>query len=79
MKHAVNIDLPRATSEPEQTKPQDILFTVGTDASYYWNENKVEDSAVPACSQQRLPRRRNPSCTSAATRPCATTAWPRRC
>ena len=29
MKHAVNIDLPRASSEPEQTKPQNILFTRG--------------------------------------------------
>jgi biopolymer transport protein ExbD len=48
MKHAVNIDLPQATSEPEQTKPQNILFTVAADGSYYWNENKVEDSAVPA-------------------------------
>ena len=48
MKHAVNIDLPQATSEPEQTKPQNILFTVAADGSYYWNENKVDDSAVPA-------------------------------
>ena len=46
MKHAVNIDLPRATSEPEVTKPQNILFTVAADGSYYWNENKIEDSAL---------------------------------
>ncbi|RZL49806.1 MAG: biopolymer transporter ExbD [Variovorax sp.] len=46
MKHAVNIDLPQATSEPEQTKPQNILFTVAADGSYYWNENKIEDSAL---------------------------------
>ena len=26
MKHAVNIDLPRATSEPEQPKPENILL-----------------------------------------------------
>ena len=46
MKHAVNIDLPQATSEPEVTKPQNILFTVAADGSYYWNENKIEDSAL---------------------------------
>ena len=46
MKHAVNIDLPQATSEPEQTKPQNILFTVAADGSYYWNENKIDDSAL---------------------------------
>lgn len=46
MKHAVNIDLPRASSEPEQTKPQNILFTVAADGSYYWNEQKVDDAEL---------------------------------
>ncbi|VTU24394.1 ExbD/TolR family protein [Variovorax sp. PBL-E5] len=44
MKHAVNIDLPRATSEPEQTKPQNILFSVTADGSYYWNDQKIADA-----------------------------------
>ena len=44
MKHAVNIDLPRASSEPEQTKPQNIVFTVAADGSYFWNEQKIEDN-----------------------------------
>jgi biopolymer transport protein ExbD len=43
MKHAVNIDLPRASSEPEQSKPQNILFTVAADGSYYWNDQKIDD------------------------------------
>ncbi len=47
MKHAVNIDLPRATSEPEQPKPQNILFSVTADGTYYWNEQKIEDSELP--------------------------------
>ena len=46
MKHAVNIDLPRASSEPEQTKPQNILFTVAADGSFYWNEQKIDDSEM---------------------------------
>jgi biopolymer transport protein ExbD len=46
MKHAVNIDLPRATSEPEQTKPQNILFTVTADGTYYWNDQKIADSEL---------------------------------
>ena len=46
MKHAVNIDLPRASSEPEQTKPQNILFTVAADGSYYWNEQRIDDSEL---------------------------------
>ena len=48
MKHAVNIDLPRATSEPEQPKPQNIMFSVTADGSYYWNEQKIDDSELPA-------------------------------
>lgn len=46
MKHAVNIDLPRASSEREQTKPQNILFSVAADGSYYWNEQKIEDAEL---------------------------------
>ncbi|MDH6595098.1 biopolymer transport protein ExbD [Variovorax sp. TBS-050B] len=47
MKHAVNIDLPRATSEPEQPKPQNILFSITADGSYYWNEQKIDDAELP--------------------------------
>jgi len=47
MKHAVNIELPRATSEPEQPKPQNILFSVTADGTYYWNEQKIDDSELP--------------------------------
>ena len=47
MKHAVNIDLPRASSEPEQPKPQNILFSVTADGAYYWNEQKIDDSELP--------------------------------
>ena len=46
MKHAVNIDLPRASSEREQTKPQNIQFSVAADGSYYWNEQKIDDSEL---------------------------------
>ena len=46
MKHAVNIDLPRATNQPEDTKPQTVRLSVASDGSYYWNENKVTDEAM---------------------------------
>ena len=48
MKHAVNIDLPRATNQPEDTKPQTVRLSVASDGSYYWNENKVTDDAMAA-------------------------------
>ncbi len=48
MKHAVRVDLPQATSEPEQSQPQNILLSVAADGSYYWDGQKIDDSALPA-------------------------------
>lgn len=44
MKHAVNIDLPRATNQPQDTKPETIRLSVDASGDYYWNENKIADS-----------------------------------
>ena len=44
MKHAVNIDLPQASSERELTRPETILFSVAADGSYYWNDQKIADA-----------------------------------
>lgn len=46
MKHAVNIDLPRATNEQEQTPPQTIQFSVAADGAYYWNQERIEDAML---------------------------------
>ena len=46
MKHAVNIDLPRATNEPELTKPETVRLSVAADGSYYWNETRLEDGEL---------------------------------
>jgi len=47
MKHAVNIDLPQATNQRQEDKPQTIRLTVDAQGSYYWNEGKVEDAQLP--------------------------------
>jgi biopolymer transport protein ExbD len=44
MKHAVNIDLPRATNQPQDTKPETIRLSVDAAGDYFWNENKIADS-----------------------------------
>ncbi len=44
MKHAVNIDLPRATNQPQDTKPETIRLSVDAAGDYHWNENKIADS-----------------------------------
>ena len=46
MKHAVNIDLPRATNQPENTKPQTVRLSVAADGAYYWNEAKIDDDTM---------------------------------
>jgi biopolymer transport protein ExbD len=43
MKHSVNIDLPRATSKPQDVKPQTVRLSVDAQGDYYWNESRVED------------------------------------
>ncbi len=46
MKHAVNIDLPKATNVPQDAKPETIRLSVDAAGDYYWNENKVTDAAL---------------------------------
>jgi biopolymer transport protein ExbD len=47
MKHAVNIDLPRATSEPEQPKPQNILFSVTAEGKLLLERNEDRRGELP--------------------------------
>ena len=47
MKHAVNIDLPRATNQPQDTNPETVRLTVDAQGVYFWNEQRIEDAALP--------------------------------
>jgi biopolymer transport protein ExbD len=51
MKHAVNIDLPRATNQPQDAKPQTVRLSVDAQGVYYWNEARVEEATLPALLQ----------------------------
>jgi biopolymer transport protein ExbD len=44
IKHAVNIDLPRASNEQVVDKPANIRFSVDADGNYFWNEVPVSDA-----------------------------------
>ena len=44
IKHAVNIDLPRASNEKVLDKPENVRLSVDAEGAYYWNEAKVEDA-----------------------------------
>jgi biopolymer transport protein ExbD len=47
MKHTVSIDLPRATNQPQDSKPQTVRLSVDAQGRYYWNEGLVEEAALP--------------------------------
>lgn len=50
IKHAVNIDLPRASNQKVVDKPENIRLSVDADGVYFWNEARVDDAAF----EQRL-------------------------
>jgi biopolymer transport protein ExbD len=48
MKHAVNVELPRASNQQESAKPETVRLSVDAQGTYYWNEAAVADEALPA-------------------------------
>ena len=43
MKHAVNIDLPSAKNQPQETRPETIRLSVDSQGDYYWNQDMIDD------------------------------------
>lgn len=60
MKHSVNVDLPRASNQPEAAKPETIRLSVAADGSYFWNENRIEDAALGAMLAQNAAKEPQP-------------------
>ena len=46
MQHAVNVDLPRATSQPQDAKPRTILLAVDARGDYWWNDARVPEQEL---------------------------------
>lgn len=46
MKHAVEVELPRASNQPQDFKPETIRLSIDAQGVYYWNETKIEASAL---------------------------------
>jgi biopolymer transport protein ExbD len=44
MKHAVNIDLPRASNQAQDTKPETVRLSVDAQGRYFWNDSPVADA-----------------------------------
>jgi biopolymer transport protein ExbD len=50
MKHSVEIDLPRASNQPQDIKPQTVRLSVDGQGQYWWNESAIGDEEL----QRRL-------------------------
>jgi biopolymer transport protein ExbD len=46
MQHAVTVDLPRVSNQPELTKPETIRLSVDASGAYYWNADTVSDAEL---------------------------------
>jgi biopolymer transport protein ExbD len=60
MKHAVNVDLPQASSQQEQIKPETVKLSVDASGTYFINENKVSDETLPALLQAEAAKNPQP-------------------
>jgi biopolymer transport protein ExbD len=46
MQHAVTVDLPRASNQPEVTKPETIRLSVDASGAYFWNADPLSDAEL---------------------------------
>ncbi len=60
MKHSVNIDLPRATSQPEEPKPDTIQLAILEDGSYNWNGKAITDAELETNMQAEAAKEPQP-------------------
>ena len=60
MKHSVNVDLPRATNQPELIKPETVRLSVAADGQYFWNGLPVADEELFSRLQAEATREPQP-------------------
>ena len=60
MKHSVNIDLPQASNQPQDAKPETIRLTVDASGAYFWNEARIGDADLPRLLQAQAARNPQP-------------------
>ena len=62
MKHALNIDLPRATNQRHDTKPETVRLTVDAQSVYFLNAQRIEDASLPDLLKAGAAKNRSPTC-----------------
>jgi biopolymer transport protein ExbD len=60
MKHSVNVDLPQASSQREEVKPETLRLSVDAAGAYYLNGSAVSDTELPTLLQAESARQPQP-------------------
>ena len=60
MKHAVNVDLPQASSQREEVKPETLNLSVDASGAYFLNNAPVSEEALPGLLQAEAARQPQP-------------------
>ncbi len=60
MKHSVNVDLPQASSQREEVKPETLNLSVDASGNYFVNESRVSDADLPGLLQAEAARQPQP-------------------
>jgi biopolymer transport protein ExbD len=60
MKHSVNVDLPQASSQREEVKPETLRLSVDAAGAYYLNASAVSDTELPTLLQAESARQPQP-------------------
>ena len=60
MKHAVNVELPKASNERELVKPETVRLTVQADGSYWLGDEKIADDQLAARLQAEAAKQPQP-------------------
>ena len=60
MKHAVNVELPRASNLQETAKPETVRLSVDAEGHYFVNEAPVADDALPGLLQMEAAKTPQP-------------------
>ena len=46
MNHSVKIELPRATNQPNETRPENINLAIDAEGRFYWNAEPVDPAQL---------------------------------
>jgi biopolymer transport protein ExbD len=60
MQHSVNIELPRASNQPQDAQPETIRLSVDAQGAYWWNDRQVGDAELPMLLEAEARREPQP-------------------